>query len=127
MRLFGMVVGAGVGALALIIPSNYGGMDGFLFLGIPGIGLVVGAGVFSLGRRPGWGIAAGIAGMVWSAFLVWLRFPNRFGLAEIFIALPFTFAGAINLGLVMLAGVLVGSGWKKSPRRLPDPNNELWD
>ncbi|MHC4450914.1 MAG: hypothetical protein ACYS0E_12380 [Planctomycetota bacterium] len=104
-------------------------MDGFLFLGLPGIGLAVGAGVFSLGRRPGWGIAAGVAGMVWSAFLVWLRFPNRFSLAEILIALPFTFAGAINLGLVMLAGVFVGSGWKKSPRQLPDldAENELWD
>lgn len=115
--------------MALVILSTYGGLDAIAFQGVPGLGLVVGAGVFSRGRRAGWGVVAGIIGVAWSILLLWLRHPNRIDLAEFAAGVPFTIAGAINLGVVLLAGVSIGSGWTKAPR--PElgegEDRDLWD
>jgi len=114
-RVIGMVIGGGAGAFFLVLLVTYAGVRGELILGLPGIGLALGVGLFSFRRSMPWGILVAVLGYAWTVCVLWLQRPDKIGLAELALRLPLTVWGALHALLVVGVGCLVGAGWKKAP------------
>lgn len=124
LRILGMVIGGGAGGLLLVVVSTYGGIDVAWLLGLPGVSLALISGAFSLRRDRRWGVVTALVGVVWTVVLLWLRSPTRIGLGELALRLPLTAAGAVQLTIVVVAGLLAGAGWRKPPLPDIDPETE---
>jgi hypothetical protein len=114
-RVIGMIIGGGAGAFFLVLLGTYAGVPVDLLLGLPGIGLAGGMGIFSFRRSKPWGILAVALGYAWTVFVLWLRAPKQTDLAELAFELPLTLSGAPHVLLVVILGYLLGAGWKKAP------------
>lgn len=129
LRILGMVVGGGAGALFLVLLGSYGHLDPTVLIPLPGVGLAAISGAFALRRVRAWGGIAACAGVVWTVLVWWLRHPTRASPLDAALALLGSGPGFLQLALVVVAGVLLGAGWNRSPAPAPDPDADagLWD
>jgi hypothetical protein len=128
LRILGMVIGGGAGALLLSMLSTYGHLDPSLIFALPGVGLAVVAGAFSSRRSTAWGAITAVAAVAWTLFVIWLRAPTRSAPWTSALEVAGTIPGAVHLGVVVVAGLAAGAGWTKPPRVIdPDADAEAWD
>ena len=116
-RVIGMVIGGGVGAFLLVFLSLYG--PGRIpleaVLGLPGVGLALGTGLFSFRRSMPWGVVAAVSAYAWTVLVLWLAAPTAISLPVLALTLPLTLWGALHTLLVVTLGFFVGAGWEKAP------------
>jgi len=115
-RIIGMVVGGGAGAFFLVVLSTYAHLPAdWVPIALPGVGLAVGMGAFSFRRSVPWGLVAAVLGVIWTAFVLWLRAPGRNETHDLGARLLLTGSGLVSVFLIVLTGVVVGAGWEKPP------------
>jgi len=113
-RVMGMAIGGGAGAFFLILLVTYAGVPRDLILGAPGIGLALGAGLFSFRRSKTWGALAALLGYAWTVCVLWLQNPAKAGFGDLALELPLSTWGALQVLLVAVVGALIGAGWEKT-------------